>query len=176
MSHQPYSQYSATQYDPRYAGWYGVPSVHASAQAGEMTPATPQFGQSTAAQYQSLEQTKTTAQSHGSQQVDTPAASPPMDLVETPDEILVLVDTPGFETDDIQIQVDDRSLIVSAERGDDDEEQTVLTRERPQRLYRVLTLPTQAVVEDAKASHENGVCRVTLPKSESQRRRVIGFE
>ncbi|WP_026190166.1 Hsp20/alpha crystallin family protein [Halomicrobium katesii] len=104
---------------------------------------------------------------------------PPVDVLETPDELLVLVDMAGFDEDDIQLDVDDDVLRIAASRTlsiDDDE--TLLTQERPTRFERYLQLPVDANIEAAKAKHEAGVCRITLPKSEQARdnHHRIGFQ
>jgi HSP20 family protein len=106
-----------------------------------------------------------------------PAYAPLADVLETPDEIIVFVDCPGFEQDEIRVEVDNQHLIISAQRSDElDEEEQFVSRERPTRLERTIQIPLQATVEDARAAYQNGVCRVTLPKNESERRRTIGFE
>jgi len=107
-----------------------------------------------------------------------PAGVPSVDVLETTDEVLVYVDMPGFEEDHITIQADEQTLVVTGERPDDydPDDYTVHLRERPMRVQRSVYLPGTADVEDATAEHDNGVCEITLPKSEEGRGRTIAFQ
>lgn len=107
------------------------------------------------------------------------AREPAVDVLETPDELLVLVDLAGFDQDDIQLDVDNDVLRIAASRTlAIDEEETLLAQERLTRFERYLQLPVEANIEDASATHEDGVCRITLPKSEQARgsHHRIGFQ
>lgn len=107
--------------------------------------------------------------------------SPMVDIVESPKELVVYVDTPGFDKDAIQIHADANTISVSADRSseefvdEDDGERGVLL-ERPTKLERTISLPVQVDPEEASASYENGVCKVTIPKEEGDKRREIGFQ
>jgi HSP20 family protein len=103
--------------------------------------------------------------------------TPSIDIVDTPDELVLFVDLPGYEEENIKIQADGQNLSVSAERRDEDQEEgREYTRERPQKLHRTVRLPTRANVNEADASYENGVCKITLPKMEEDRQHEIAFQ
>ena len=107
------------------------------------------------------------------------AREPPVDVLETPDALVVLVDLAGFDQDDIQLDVDNDVLRIAAGRTlEIDDEESLLAQERPTRFERYLQLPVEANIEEASATHENGVCRITLPKSEQAREshHRIGFQ
>jgi len=104
---------------------------------------------------------------------------PPVDVLETPEELLVLVDMAGFDEDDIQLDIDNDVLRIAASRTlEIEDDETLLAQERPTRFERYLQLPVEANIEDASAKQADGVCRITLPKSESARDRHhrIGFQ
>lgn len=91
------------------------------------------------------------------------------DVLETDDEVVVTLDLPGFGIDDITVTVDDRELVVTADR----EAETEATdpgaryhrRERSRRgVSRRIRLPADVRGEEADAEHERGVLTVTLPK------------
>lgn len=108
-------------------------------------------------------------------------ASPMVDVVETPEELVVYVDTPGFEKEDIQIHADANTLSVSADRSseppfDGDEGERGLVIERPSKLERTITLPVHVDPEEASASYEDGVCEITIPKEEGDKRREVAFQ
>lgn len=106
-------------------------------------------------------------------QLPAPTSSSPgtvsMDVAEQTDEYVVTADLPGFEKDDIDLSISERTLRVSAEHeestDEEDEEGTYLRRERRrQSVSRAITLPEEVAEEDASAAYNNGVLTVTLPK------------
>lgn len=102
------------------------------------------------------------------QQASPVSYVPLVDVYEHPSAIEVVVDLPGFEEDDIQLNADTQTLHVSAERpADTDEERVAVQRERPTHIERAVTIPVHVELEEASAVYEAGVCRVTLPKSDS---------
>jgi len=110
-----------------------------------------------------------------------PAATPSVDVVESDDELVLLLDTPGFEEDQITVHADANNVYLTADRSDDaapdsSEGERALLRERPLRLERAITLPGHVDPEQATAEHDNGVCRVSVPKGEDDRRHEIGFQ
>jgi len=101
---------------------------------------------------------------------------PPVDIVETPDEIRILVELPGFTEEDIVLEGVDQRVQIFAERESDHDDETKLhLKERLPRAERVVELPMPVDIEDADASFENGVCRITVPKLEEVRGHRIGF-
>ncbi|WP_232703483.1 Hsp20/alpha crystallin family protein [Halobacterium wangiae] len=91
-----------------------------------------------------------------------------VDVKDADGRFTVTADLPGFESEDIEVEVQDRTLRIDAERSEDtkiDEEQYI-RRERSERsTSRSLTLP-EAVDEDAtSASFQHGVLTVELPKA-----------
>ncbi|MDZ7688699.1 MAG: Hsp20/alpha crystallin family protein [Halobacteriales archaeon] len=92
-----------------------------------------------------------------------------VDILDDGEEIVVIADLPGFEKDDISVQSDEHSLRISAEHAEEteEEEKDYHKRERRQRsLSRTVTLPVEVEVGGAKASYDNGVLSVRLPKVE----------
>ena len=92
---------------------------------------------------------------------------PPMDLVETEDNLILRADLPGVERDDIEIEVKDGVLTVSGERKAQHEEK----REgfhRVERSFgrfsRSLELPKGVEAGSIQADFERGVLEVRMPK------------
>jgi len=108
-----------------------------------------------------------------------PAYGPLVDIVETRQAVEIVVDTPGFDEEDIQIDADEQSLHLVAERETDydDEETIALHVERPPRIERTVGIPVRVELDDAAATYRDGVCRITLPKTETEERSQtrIGF-
>lgn len=83
--------------------------------------------------------------------------------VETDEEGYVInADMPGFETDEIDLRIDDGVLILDAVHETDDD-YGAGTRTRSRRVHEELRLPGQISVEDAEADYHNGVLEVRLP-------------
>ncbi|GAB7011569.1 Hsp20/alpha crystallin family protein [Halorubrum trueperi] len=103
-------------------------------------------------------------------------ATPRIDLIETPDDIVILAELPGYEKDDIVLEALDQQVRIFAEREEDDlEEGQPHVRERLLRVERTVFLPAAVDIEDADASFEKGICRIEIPKIEESRAHRIGF-
>ena len=91
--------------------------------------------------------------------------TPPIDVVETDEEVLVFVDLPGRDTDAIDVTLEEGSrLTVSAEGDETDIEGRYVTRERTDDpVSRSITLPTAVEETGTNASYDSGVLKVTLP-------------
>ncbi|WP_160162980.1 Hsp20/alpha crystallin family protein [Halobiforma nitratireducens] len=95
-----------------------------------------------------------------------PHSHPAVDLLEGEDDIQVLIDLPGFKEEEISVRTDQNALVVSAERqGEIGEDRQVLLNERTEHVKRSIPLPISVKTNGARASYEDGVCRVELPKA-----------
>lgn len=93
-----------------------------------------------------------------------------VDLADHEDSFEVTADLPGYEREEIDLSVADRTLRISAERDETTEEGdgNYLRRERRRRsVSRSLSLPEEVAEEEASATYTNGVLTVTLPKAAS---------
>lgn len=90
-----------------------------------------------------------------------------VDIVDRDEEIVVTADLAGFETDEIDAQLSDRTLRIVADREESAEEhdEAYLRRERHNRsVRRSVALPGGVEVDNASAEYTNGVLTVTIPK------------
>ena len=94
-----------------------------------------------------------------------------VDIADHGEDLVVTADLPGFDREDIEVRLDDGTLVIDAvsdvsdETETDDDGITYHRRERQQRsVSRRLALPTEVVSEETAASYNNGVLTVTLPK------------
>jgi HSP20 family protein len=92
---------------------------------------------------------------------------PSADMYEAPDSITAWVDLPGVEKKDITIEVGPAGLVVYGERrtpppGDKDLRR--LNERGKGRFRRTLTLYSQVRADEVRASFENGVLKVEIPK------------
>jgi HSP20 family protein len=91
-----------------------------------------------------------------------------VDVKDEDDQFVVTADLPGFEKDDIDVEVHERTLRIDARREAETEaeDDDYIRRERSERsLSRSVTLPEDVDEAGAAASYQNGVLTVELPKS-----------
>ncbi|WP_296183388.1 Hsp20/alpha crystallin family protein [uncultured Mobiluncus sp.] len=103
----------------------------------------------------------------------TPAM--PLDLYREGDKFVARVDLPGVDPATIDIDVEDRTLTISAQRKPTEgEDLHWLNRERPAGTFaRQLTLGYGLAVDRIAASYEGGVLTVTIPVAEENKPRKI---
>jgi HSP20 family protein len=94
---------------------------------------------------------------------------PNIDVTETADEIVVSVEMPGLQRDDVQITVDDDILTIRGEkrveREEGDEDRNYHVSERSYGVFlRMLQLPAGIDPSSVEASMSNGVLRIRIPK------------
>ena len=101
---------------------------------------------------------------------------PAMDLVETADDFVLRADLPGMSQDDVKIELEDNVLTVSGERKAEHEEKGE-GYHRVERAFgsfsRSLTLPKGVDADAVKASFDNGVLEIHVPKPEERKPRRI---
>jgi HSP20 family protein len=100
----------------------------------------------------------------------------PVDLSETEEEVVVKDSLPGVKSDDIQISVTGDTLTVKGETQADqeDKQQNFYRRERRFGAFqRSFTLPAKVDADQARASFENGVLTLQLPKVPEVRPKTI---
>ena len=103
---------------------------------------------------------------------------PAMDLVETDNDFVLRADLPGLTEGDVNIELEDNVLTVSGERKSEHEE-------RQEGYYRVeraagsfsrsLALPEGVDADAIRASFENGVLEIHIPKPEERKPRKVAI-
>lgn len=87
------------------------------------------------------------------------------DMLESPDEFLVLINVPGCDGEEIDLRFVRGNLKVRAEREEEHEGYTFVSEGRPKRISERVPIPAEVNVDEAEARYENGVLRVRLPKA-----------
>jgi HSP20 family protein len=93
--------------------------------------------------------------------------TPAVDIKEEGDNLVVTTDLPGINKEDIEINLKDDMLEISAKSGEEKEteEKGYIRRERSYTsFYRAVRLPTSVKEESGSAKMENGVLTIKLPK------------
>lgn len=92
---------------------------------------------------------------------------PPSDVYETDDEYVVELEVPGFEPEELGIEVTDHQLTVKGERKEakDQQKKAFRIHERLERQFeRRFQLPPEADTERVQATFVKGVLEVHAPK------------
>lgn len=107
------------------------------------------------------------------------AWSPPVDVEETENELVVRAELPGMKKDDIDVSVQGDTLSIRGERKFDGEEKRQ-NYHRVERCYgafqRYLVLPSEVDPAKAKAKYHDGVLELKMPKSERARPKKVAIE
>ncbi|MGO2035578.1 MAG: Hsp20/alpha crystallin family protein [Brevibacterium sp.] len=104
------------------------------------------------------------------------ATSLPMDLYRDGEVFIARIDMPGVDPASIDVDVEDRTLTVRAQRESEVAEKDVkwLTRERTVGTYaRQLTLGNRVALDRISADYVDGVLTLTIPVAEEARPRKI---
>jgi HSP20 family protein len=99
------------------------------------------------------------------------AWTPGVDIVENEKEIVLRADLPGVDEKDIDVQVEDGTLTLKAERKFEKESKDG-DYHRVERAYgsfhRSFSLPENVDADNVAATYKKGVLAVTLPKVETK--------
>jgi HSP20 family protein len=112
---------------------------------------------------------------------------PAMDIVEKPDSVLIHMDVPGVQKEDIKVQVEDGVLTVSGERRTETEEKSSaeddkhggqwMVKERTFGSFkRQVALPKGVNLEEIKAAYDQGVLNITVPKMAEAQAKEIAIQ
>jgi len=101
-----------------------------------------------------------------------------MDVAETEQSYEVKVDLPGFQPDEVDIQLEQNTLMIRGSRGEDSEQADPEKRYHRVERYRgsfarSVVLPSSINEDEAVADFKDGVLSITIPKSEEAKPRKI---
>jgi len=105
--------------------------------------------------------------------------SPPVDILEKRNELLLKLDVSEVNQDEVDIKVEENTLIIQGVRKliKEAEEDTFLQIERPYGpFYRSFTIPRAIDRAQIKASYKDGVLWVVLPKKREISPKQISVE
>lgn len=108
-----------------------------------------------------------------SEYTETVPAKPTIDLIESDETIVVKTDLPGVNKKDINIELTEDKITISAKFEEEIEVEDVnyIKKERKYgEALRSVKLPATVIVEEASAKFKNGVLTVELPKVEVKKK------
>ena len=104
------------------------------------------------------------------------AWAPQVEVFERDNELIIRADLPGMTKDDINVDIDDNSLVLRGERKserEEDKEGYYRSERSYGSFYRRIPLPTGVDPEEATADFRNGVLEISMPAPETTRRRTL---
>lgn len=111
--------------------------------------------------------------------MDMDTLSPLVDIEEKDDSIVVTTDLPGVSKDDVNIDIRNNRVWISANthKESKEEKEGYLMRERTyNRFARAFNLPAEVKEDEAMAKLEDGVLTIILPKEEIEEKHRIMIE
>ena len=111
--------------------------------------------------------------------VPAESRQPFIDVIETDKEVIASAEMPGLEKQDIKINLTEDRLEISAETKHEEkkEEKGYLYRERRSgSYYRAISLPSPVDPDTSKASYNNGVLEIKMPKTEIKKKKPLKIE
>lgn len=90
---------------------------------------------------------------------------PTTDVYTKDNQLKVEAHLPNFEQDDVNIQIEDNALVISAERHEKEEDKgkKYVVRESSSSFYRRIALPERADTDKIEARLDDGVLKVSVP-------------
>ena len=106
---------------------------------------------------------------------DRASATMPMDLYRSGDHYVLHVDLPGVDPGTVDVNVEDRTLTIRAQRtGHTEQDVQWLAKERPVGTYaRQLTVGRGLALDAISATYTDGVLTLTIPVAEEAKPRRI---
>jgi HSP20 family protein len=102
--------------------------------------------------------------------------TPPVDLYEDKESLIVKAELPGFKKDEIDVSVHNDTLAISGERRREENSASGESHRSERffgRFHRTVALPKPVEVNKVKATYTDGVLTVTLPKTEEAKPKQI---
>jgi HSP20 family molecular chaperone IbpA len=91
---------------------------------------------------------------------------PPVDMVEDSNDLLVIIDLPGFNKNDITLRINKNVLSIKANRPDNEYRGTIYLKHRPTKIDKKVILPF-VVDEDEEitgtANYSDGIIMLRIP-------------
>jgi len=104
---------------------------------------------------------------------ETRYIAPPVDIFETDDALMVVVDLPGVNRDEVDVRVEDSVLTIKGKSDYSQPANLVLGEFNLQGYYRQFQLSDEVDQDKISAESKNGVLTIRLPKAEKSKPRQI---
>ena len=101
--------------------------------------------------------------------------TPALDLYQTADNVVAVVELPGMRKEDINISLHDGMLTIAGERqsSSGEGESAERTERFSGKFRRSISLPTRVDASKVSATYKDGILTVTLPKAEEAKPKKV---
>jgi len=102
--------------------------------------------------------------------------SPRVDIIDKPNEFLVKAEIPGVDKKDLDIEIGDDYITLRGEKKETEEhkEEDYYYKESFHgKFLREIALPEKVKSDAAKATYENGILKISIPKAEESKAKKI---
>jgi HSP20 family protein len=109
----------------------------------------------------------------GSEQQDDLGWVPPVEIRQSGNNLIIRAEVPGLNESDVRVEATEDGLVIEGERRREHTEERGGVHHSEVaygRFRRLIPLPENAKIEEAKGSFNNGILEVTVPVPESERR------
>jgi len=120
-----------------------------------------------------------TPASTGAARPERGAARPTVDIIDRNEEVVIKADMPGVNKEDIDISVQEDTLILKGEvkNGESPQDESFVYSERNRRPYaRAIELPVKIDAGNIKATFKDGILTIHLPKAKERETKKIKIE
>lgn len=103
-------------------------------------------------------------------------AQPPIDMFQSPSEVVAKATLPGVKPDDVEITITGDTLTIKGKTKATEEvkrEDYLYHEHRYGAFSRSVTLPSALQSEKAEATFENGILTLTIPRAEEMKPKTI---
>jgi HSP20 family protein len=104
---------------------------------------------------------------------------PAIDITDTPEALMIRAELAGMRPEDVRVEIDDNALTISGERRQEEERKQDRYRSVEWRygsFERTFPLPQGAKTDEVKATLEDGVLEVRVPKAERAKPKSVQVE
>ncbi|MDD5726739.1 MAG: Hsp20/alpha crystallin family protein [Patescibacteria group bacterium] len=104
---------------------------------------------------------------------------PPIDMYDTKDAVVVETTLPGADPKKVSVEIENGILTIkgSSERKTEVDEKDYYRKEiRAGQVFRQVSLPARIEEGEAQATFENGILRVTIPKSPEAKAKSVKID
>jgi HSP20 family protein len=101
---------------------------------------------------------------NGNDELITAGFVPPVDIYEDEQKVVLKLEVPGLEEEDLDIRVENNTLTVRGERKLEKEENFHRIERRYGSFYRAFTLPPSVDTDKVQAKYDAGVLRIELER------------
>ena len=91
---------------------------------------------------------------------------PPVDMVEDSNDLLVIIDLPGFNKNDITLRINKNIISIKANKPDNEYRGTVYLKQRPTKIDKRILLPFSVDDDDeiiGTANYTDGIITLRIP-------------